>query len=94
MFLRIVTFPQIILQKSYEVLGYVKQGVLLVWARGNSDYHPCSSPQKQQNTLSGPRCCSLLLKVGIVDHTEAAPTPAHQPLDACYYPVVDEPQLS
>lgn len=34
MFLQIVTFPQITLQKSYEVLGYVKQGVLLVWARG------------------------------------------------------------
>lgn len=34
MFLQIVTFPQITLQKSYEVLGYVKQGVLLVSGPG------------------------------------------------------------
>jgi hypothetical protein len=88
MFLQIVTFPQITLQKSYEVLGYVKQGgSISLWAWGTRT--TTLVPLLRNNRIpSGPRCCSLLLKVGFVDHTEAAPTPAHHPLDACYYSVV------
>jgi hypothetical protein len=88
MFLQIVTFPQITLQKSYEVLGYVKQGVLLVSGPGELRLPTLVPLLRNTRIPSGPRCCSLLLKVGFVDHTEAAPTPAHHPLDACYYSVV------